>query len=52
MVPPFLNSVTRHGALAGPGGILFPKPTLIRKYYNTHAPHYNMISRVTHPTTT
>ena len=30
MVPPFLNGVTRNGALEGPGGLLFPKPTLVR----------------------
>ena len=29
MVPPFLNGVTRNGALEGPGGLLFPKPTLV-----------------------
>jgi hypothetical protein len=29
MIPPFLNAVTRQGAMPGPGGLLFPKPTLV-----------------------
>ena len=29
MIPPFLTGVTRHGAVPGPGGLLFPRPTLV-----------------------
>jgi hypothetical protein len=29
MVPPFLSNATRHGSIAGPGGLKFPRPTLV-----------------------
>ena len=30
MIPPFLTDSTRHGAVDGPGGLRFPRPTLVK----------------------